>query len=239
MNPQNKNVVLIMGKPNSGKSSSLRNLDHSKMCYLNADLKEIPFKSNFAASIEVEDAVDILGFIDEVENTEEVSGAVLDTITFLMSMYERQYVTNAANGQKAWGAYGTFYRDVIHKIKSGSKNYAVMAHEETIFNEQDGLMETRVPIKGAVGKVGVEADFSIVLSAAQMPVKTLLKYPNSLLNITEEEQEDGVKYVFCTRITKETVGSKIRSPIGLWGRDELYIDNDLQLVFNRLNEYYN
>jgi hypothetical protein len=37
---QNKNIVLVMGKPNTGKSMSLRNLNQEKMVYLNTDLKE-------------------------------------------------------------------------------------------------------------------------------------------------------------------------------------------------------
>jgi hypothetical protein len=59
-----------------------------------------------------------------------------------------------------------------------------------------------------------------------------------LLTITDAEKEDGVKYVFCTRITKETAGSKMRSAMGLWNRNELYIDNDMDLVFKRLRAYY-
>ena len=86
--------------------------------------------------------------------------------------------------------------------------------------------------------MGVEADFTTILSCKQMPVKTLEKFPNALLNITDEEREDGVKYVFQTRITKDSAGEKMRSAMGLWNRDELYIDNDLQLVFNRLKEFY-
>lgn len=71
-----------------------------------------------------------------------------------------------------------------------------------------------------------------------MPIKTLEKYPNDLLKITDTEREDGVKYVFQTRITKDSTGEKMRSAMGLWSREELYIDNDLQLVFERLNKFY-
>ena len=39
MTVQNKNIVLVMGRPNTGKSSSLRNLPQSSMAYLNCDLK--------------------------------------------------------------------------------------------------------------------------------------------------------------------------------------------------------
>lgn len=236
---QNKNIVLIMGKPNTGKSTSLMNLhNQDKMVYLNTDLKELPFKNRFLKNVEVSDALDVLAYINEIEQSPQVEGAVLDTITFLMSMYERQYVNGATNTQKAWGDYGIFYKEFIHAIKAGTKDYAILAHEDTFLNEQSMQMETRVPVKGSVGKIGVEADFTTILSTKQMPIKKLEGHENDLLHITDAEREDGFKYVFCTRVNKESIGEKMRSAIGLWNRKELYIDNDLNQVFNRLKQYY-
>lgn len=235
---QNKNLVLVMGRPNMGKTASLRNLPMEHMAYLNADLKEVPFRDRFMASVEISDANDILEYIAEIESSPDLTGGVLDTITFLMAMYERQYVTYAANTQSAWGNYGNYYRELIHQIKAGSKDYAILAHEDVKLNEQSGIMDSSVPIKGAVGKIGVEADFTTILNAMQIPVRKLEGHENDLLTITDAEREDGVKYVFATRITKETAGSKMRSAMGLWKREELYIDNDLDLVFKRIKQYY-
>ena len=238
MSEGNKNIVLVVGRPNTGKSASLRNLNQGKMVYLNADLKELPFKSKFAANAEIADAPDVLNYVDDIENEPSIEGGVLDTITFLMSMYERQYVIGSANTQKAWGDYGNFYRNLIHKLKAGTKNYAILAHADTQHNEVNMTMETSVPIKGAVGKIGVEADFTTIVSAKQMPINKLIGFENELLHITPEEEEDGFKFVFSTRITKDSVGEKMRSAMGLWSRKELYIDNDLNQVFNRLKQYY-
>ena len=238
---QNKNIIMIMGKPNTGKTSSLRNLNQESMIYLNADLKATPFRDRFMESVEISDANDVLNYIAEIENAEGVDGAVLDTVTFLMQMFERQYVAPFAGtktGQSAWGDYGNFYRNFIHSIKSGSKSYVIMAHEDESLNEQSMMYESRVPIKGAVGKVGVEADFTTILRTMQMPVKKLEGHENDLLHITDEEREDGVKYVFQTRVTKESAGAKMRSAMGLWSRNELFIDNDVAQVFKRLNEFY-
>ena len=235
----NNHIVLVMGKPNTGKSTSLRNLKNQEsMIYLNTDLKALPFKSKFLKTIDVADAMDVIGYIQQIEEVPTVTGAVLDTLTFLMSMYERQYVLNATNTQKAWGDYGNFYRDFIHAIKSGTKDYAILAHEDTILNEQTMQMESKVPVKGSVGKTGVEADFTTILSTKEISVKKLEAYQNDLLHITDEEREDGVKRVFCTRISKEFIGDKTRSAMGLWKRNELFIDNDLDQVFARLREYY-
>ena len=235
----NNHIVLVMGKPNTGKSTSLRNLKtQESMIYLNTDLKALPFKSKFLKTIDVADAMDVIGYIQQIEEVPTVTGAVLDTLTFLMSMYERQYVLNSTNTQKAWGDYGNFYRDFIHAIKSGTKDYAILAHEDTILNEQTMQMESKVPVKGSVGKTGVEADFTTILSTKEISVKKLEAYQNDLLHITDEEREDGVKRVFCTRISKEFIGDKTRSAMGLWKRNELFIDNDLDQVFTRLREYY-
>ena len=235
----NKNIVLVMGPPNTGKSTSLMKMtNQERMVYLNTDLKELPFQDRFKANVEVANALDVLGYIAEIEQQPDVDGVVLDTLSFLMSMYERQYVINAANGQAAWGGYGNFYRDFIHDIKAGTKDYAILAHEDTQLNETSMQMESKVPVKGAVGRMGVEADFTTILSTKQMPITKLEGHENALLTITDEEREDGLKYVFCTRVTKESAGQKMRSAMGLWDRSELYIDNDLQQVFTRLKEYY-
>lgn len=238
MTHQNKNILLVMGKPNTGKSSSLRNLPQERMVYLNTDLKALPFRHKFAAVAEISDAIDVLSYITEIENNPDIDGAVLDTITFLMQMYERQYVTNSADTQKAWGGYGNFYREFVHAIKAGSKDYVILAHEDTQYNETTMSFDTKIPIKGAVGKIGVEADFTTIIGSKQVQTAKLKDHANGLLSITPEEVEDGIKYVFCTRITKEHPGEKLRAPMGFWDRSELYIDNDVQQVFDRMKTYY-
>ena len=58
------------------------------------------------------------------------------------------------------------------------------------------------------------------------------------LPLTPEDEANGFKYVFQTRLTKETVNERIRSPMGMWDIKETYIDNNLQNVINRLHKYY-
>jgi len=61
---------------------------------------------------------------------------------------------------------------------------------------------------------------------------------SSLYTINEEEELVGIKYVFQTRLTKETVNERIRSPLGMWSPKETYIDNNVQLILDRLHQYY-
>ena len=64
------------------------------------------------------------------------------------------------------------------------------------------------------------------------------QYPMAIEDLSDDEKEDGFKYVFVTRVSKDSVGEKMRSAMGLWSRKELYIDNDLNQVFARLKQYY-
>jgi len=65
-------------------------------------------------------------------------------------------------------------------------------------------------------------------------------YNSPLLTYTEEEKELGLKYVFQTRITKETVNERMRGALDppLWTKAETFIDNNAQFVMDRLHEYY-
>ena len=234
----NKHIVLIMGKPNCGKSTSLMNLtNQERVAYLNTDLKQLPFKSKMLERY-ITNPNDVLQGIMDIEHHPDIDMAVIDTLSFLMDAYEQQFVLTATNTQKAWQDYAKFYKSFIHAIKSGSKDYAILAHAKDIMNESEMILETKVPIKGSVGHTGAEADFTTILGAKKISVKEAKKWENPLLTITEEEEEDGIKYVFQTRIDKNSMGEKIRSQMGLWDRKEKYINNDINLVFKRLHEYY-
>lgn len=229
-----------MGAPNQGKTTSLYFLENpEKYVYLNADKKQTPFRDKFMATIEIEDPVDVLDFIDEIEGNEEVEGVIIDTLTHLMDMFETQYIADASDTRKMWGEYSHFYKKLIHKAKSGSKSYIVLAHEDIFLNEKTNQLEAKVPVKGAIGRVGVESDFTTIVSAKTVEVKKLADIKNDLLEVTPEDIEDGSKRVFVTRVTKDYSGAKMRSAMGLWDRSELYIDNNIQHVLDRLNEYYN
>ena len=115
----------------------------------------------------------------------------------------------------------------------------MLAHEASEMDSKEHRIATKVPVKGAVGRIGVEADFTTIVATKCVKVRDLKEWANDLLVITDLEKEDGFKYVFQTRKDEDTMGEKMRSAIDLWDRKEKYIDNDLNKVFNRLSEYYN
>lgn len=234
----NNHIVLGLGKPSTGKSSSLRNLPADKTAYINFDGKPVPFPVPFYKNIKIKNIDHVLAGLDSLEADDNVEYIIVDTITFMMEMYENQKVVTAVNTQKAWGDYAQFYISFLHRIKTSSKKIVVFGHTSDVYNEAELVTEQRVPVKGAVGKRGVEADFTIIVGSKKIRTD-LLTTKNELLNITDIEEEDGFKYVFQTRVTKDTLNEKMRSPLNLWSRDELMIDNDIVLVMDRITEYYN
>lgn len=233
----NNRIVLCTGKPASGKSASLLQVkDDPSIAYLNTDLKDLPFKAGFT-ELKITDPMMIHQAIQELEGMDQIETIVLDTITFLMDQYETQYVTRATNTMKAWGDYAQFYKQFMHAIKAGNKNYIIFAHTKDVYNESELVMEIKVPVKGAVGHVGVEADFSTIIGSKKVPI-TKLTEENDLLHITDREKDLGFKYVFQTFIDKDSVNDKMRSAMGLWKDNEKYIDNDIKEVTTRLEDYY-
>ena len=123
-------------------------------------------------------------------------------------------------------------------IAGSTKNIIILSHIADYIDESAGTKKVQVPLKGASAKVGVEAYLSVVVNAKKVPIIELEKYPSEYLNITEEERIQGFKHVFQTRVTKGTTGTKIRGPMGLFTKDQTYMDNCAQLLLDHLHKFY-
>ena len=140
---------------------------------------------------------------------------------------------------KAWGDFAQYFKTLMQQhVAKSTKNVIFIAHTSDTMNESEMIMETKVPVKGSLKNNGIESYFTIVLASKKVTLKTLKDYKSDLLTITPEEEALGYKYVFQTKLTKETVNERLRGPLGLWDTKETYIDNNVQLVMNRLHEYY-
>jgi hypothetical protein len=236
----NNNLVLIVGKSGSGKSASLRNLKDPKgIIYLNCESgKELPFANSFKKQT-ITDPRQIPAIIEQAEDHENIHTIIIDSATFMMDMFESNLVLKSKNKMEGWSNYAQFWKGLMQQtVAKSSKNIIMTAHTMDVLNESEGIMETLVKIKGSVMNQGVEAYFCNVIACKKVPLTTLEKYENDLLEVTPEEEALGYKYVYQTKLTKETVHERIRGPLGLWATHETYIDNDAQLVLDRLHEYY-
>lgn len=236
----NDHLVLISGKSATGKSACLMGLENPEgVMYLNCENnKKLPFKSKFM-ELTVTDPLQVYEAFEEAEGMPDVHTIVVDTATYLMDMFESMYVLSAADTRAAWGDYAQFWKKLMQQyVANSTKNVIFLAHTSDVMNETDQVMESFVKFKGSIMNNGVESYFSTVISTKRVPLKDLKDYDNDLLEITEEDEAVGFKYVFQTKLTKKTTGERIRSSLGMWDRKETFIDNNAQNVVNRLREYY-
>lgn len=236
----NDHLALICGESASGKSASLRNIkNQERWLYLNTEAgKRLPFQNKFKAYT-ITDPYQIYEAFDVGTTDTNIDGIIVDTLTFMMDMFESMYVINAANGQKAWGDFAQFFKVLMQsKVAGFSKPVLMLAHTRSDLDEIAMQMKTAVPVKGSLKNNGIESYFSTVVAAKKVPLKELEKYASDMLHISEEDEELGYKHVFQTRLTQKTVGERIRSPMGMFSKSETYIDNDAQLLLDHLNKFY-
>lgn len=240
MSQTNDHLVLLVGKSATGKSASLLNLEKPEgVMYLNCENgKKLPFKSKFM-QLTVTDPYQLFEAFQVAESKPEIHTIVIDSLTYLLDMFESMYVYMAANGQQAWSDFQQYFKTLMQTHVAGSSKRVIFtAHVDESLNKGEMIMETKVPVKGALKTNGIESYFTVVIAAKKVPLKDLAEYKNDLLVITAEEEALGFKHVFQTKITKDTVHERLRGPLGLWSNNETFIDNDMQKVLNRLHDYY-
>lgn len=236
----NDHLVLVGGKSATGKSASLMNIPKPEgVLYLNCEAgKRLPFKAKFLQKT-VTDPLQIYEAFEWAESQPEIHTIVIDTLTYMMDMYESMYVYQSADTQKAWGDFSQFFKKLmLQYVAASSRRVIFLAHTDESLNKGEMAMETKVPVKGSLKNNGIESYFSCVIATKKMTLKALEGYKSDLLVITPEEEMLGFKHVFQTKLTKDTVGERIRSPLGMWSTPETFIDNNIQLVLERLKDYY-
>ena len=238
----NNHLVLISGKSSSGKSASLMAMDNPEgVMYLNCENgKKLPFKTKFK-ELTITDPMQVYQAFEEADKMPDVHTIVIDTLTYLMDMYESTKVLGATNTMQAWGQYAQFMKQLMSQVVAKStKNVVFLAHTSDVLNEAEMINETLVKVKGSLMNQGIESFFTTVISTKKLPLTKLEDKvaKSSAYTVTAEDKALGFKYVYQTRLTKETVNERIRAPMGMWDMKETYIDNNLQNVINRLHEYY-
>lgn len=240
MSDTNDHLVLLCGKSATGKSASLMGLENPDgVLYLNCEAgKRLPFKSKFIQKT-VTDPLQVYEAFDWAETNPNIHTIVVDSLTYLLDMYESVYVLNSSNTMQAWGAFAQYYKTLMQQyVARSTKRIIFVAHTSDTLNESEMAVETKVPVKGSLKNNGIESYFTVVIASKKVALKALKDYGSGLLNVTPEEEALGFKYVYQTKITKDTVNERLRGPLGLFDTKETFIDNNMQLVMNRLKEYY-
>ena len=239
-----KNVVFLGGRSDTGKTASLRNLkDPEGVLYLNFEAKDLPFQSKFVTQ-KVTDPYTLhevtQSLIDKVDGSEKFHTLVVDSITACMALFSTKYIgKDCKNKMAAWGDYGSFYEKWAKQmLPQLEQDVIVIAHID-VYEVPNSLdTYTQAVVQGKLKNIGLEADFGVVANTAIVPVETLREFQNPLLTITEDDEIEKFKHVIQTRKTLDTKDTKIRSPMGMWEKNETYIDSDVQHLLDKINQYY-
>lgn len=231
---------MIAGLPASGKTASLRELeDQDGVLFANCESgKDIPFKNNFREVV-ITDPEELFDHIADAEEDDSIHTVVVDSITMLMEMFESTRIIGAKDSRAEWGNYAQFFKTLMQQYVAASRmRFIFIAHLDKVEDEDSGEVSYRVPVKGALKRLGIEAFFSVIVEAKKMPLKKLKEYDNDLLDITKREEKLGYKHVFQTMPTKDNIGSCIRGPFDMFEDEETFIDNNAQNLLNVLDDFY-
>lgn len=150
----NDHLLLVCGESSTGKSVSLANL--SNVLYLNCEAgKRLPFKPKAFKEVTITDPYQVYEAFEWAETQDEIQTIVIDGLNYLMDMYESVHVLTAANTMQAWSNYAQYFKNLMQKyVASSSKAVIFTAHTKTALNDKAMVMETKVPIKGALANQG-------------------------------------------------------------------------------------
>lgn len=223
------NIVIILGKSGTGKSTSIKTLDPKKTIIINTLKKRLPFKGSNALYNEANKNIFNLDEYDKVisyiENISEKStnteNIVIDDAIYSM---RKEYFRRAK--ESGYGKYtelAQHFQQIISTCENARENLNVflMLHSEDVVSD-GSTTEYKV---ATIGKL---------LDSQYNPVEVV---PMVLYSTVKFDDKGNATYGFYTHRTMEgTVCIPAKSPDGMF--DEDFIPNDLGYVVKKMSEYY-
>lgn len=219
-------LVGIVGATGTGKSTSIKHLNPEETYIINVAKKELPFKgseklynSENKNYKEVDDANEISRLLKTIsEKAPHIKNIIIEDSNYIMGF---NIVAKAT--EVGFTKFSVMARDMVDLFRTARQlrddiTVFYLTHPETI---EDGGEIIGYKIKTA-GKL---IDNQVLLEG----LLTVCLYTN-----VEETKDGGATYSFVTNRYKKMPA---KSPDGMFS--ELKIPNNLQLVVETLNEYYN
>ena len=219
-------LVGIVGQTGTGKSSSIKHLNPEETYIINVAKKELPFKgSEKLYNVEkknykeVDDANEISRLLKTIsDKAPHIKNIIIEDSNYIMGF---NIVAKAT--EVGFTKFSVMARDMVDLFRTARQlrddiTVFYLTHPETI---EDGGEIIGYKIKTA-GK----------LIDNQVLLEGLLTV--GLYTSVEETKDGSATYSFVTNRYKKMPA---KSPAGMF--NDIKIPNDLQLVVNTLNEYYN
>ncbi len=224
----NKKCLLLNGQSGTGKTASLRRLvqEHGeKVAYIDTDGHgALPFKgkNKIAKYIIPSDPLEVNLGVRALEADDTIEYIIIDTLSHYLRILEQKHVIGSDDSRGAWGKTYQYelYSLLDFATHESKKTWIFLSHvmEGDVENFKTTVKSF---VKGATKSVGIESFFQFVIYT----------------DITDsDETEDGLKYRFQVKKTKETTNLSVKTPIGMF--PEPYTENnDIMEVLSIIDHY--
>lgn len=222
------NVVMLLGKSGTGKSTSIKTLNPEETVIINVLGKKLPFKGSGALySLEkknlfrVDDYQQMISLLQACDGQTTIKNIVLDDAIYTM---RKEYFRRAKEA-----GYGKFTELAQHfqQIISTCENLRDDINVFMILHSED-VQSEKTTVGYKVSTVGN------MLDQQYNPMEVV---PMVLYSAIKFDEKGNPTYGFYTHATMEgTIQIPAKTPDGMFTAD--FIPNDLGMVVKAMNEYY-
>lgn len=222
------NVVILLGKSGTGKSTSIKTLNPEETVIINVLGKKLPFKGSgnlYNADkknlFRIEDYQQLINLLQACDKQSHIKNVILDDVIYVM---RKEFFKRAKEA-----GYGKFtelaqhFQQVISTCEQmrDSINVFLVLHSEDVQSDKT-LTGYKVATVGAM------------LDNQYNPIEVV---PMVLYSAIKFDDKGKPTYGFYTHATMEgTVQIPAKTPDGMFEED--FIPNDLGAVVKAMNEYY-
>jgi hypothetical protein len=222
------NVVMLLGKSGTGKSTSIKTLNPEETVIINVLGKKLPFKGSGALYssekknlFRVDDYQQMISLLQACDGQTTIKNIVLDDAIYTM---RKEYFRRAKEA-----GYGKFTELAQHfqQIISTCENLRDDINVFMILHSED-VQSEKTTVGYKVSTVGN------MLDQQYNPMEVV---PMVLYSAIKFDEKGNPTYGFYTHATMEgTIQIPAKTPDGMFTAD--FIPNDLGMVVKAMNEYY-
>lgn len=223
------NIIMILGKSGTGKSTSIKGLDSKETVVINVLGKRLPFKGSNSLYnkenknlFQRETYTDIISLIQNIsDKATNVKNIILDDFIYVM---RKEYFSRAK--ETGYGKYTELAQHFQQIISTCEK----LRDDLTVFMilHSEDVQSDKVTTGYKVSTVGNLVD------NCYNPLEVV---PMVLYSSVKYDDKGNIEYGFYTHRCKEgVVEIPAKTPDEMFEED--FIPNDLGYVVKKMNEYY-
>lgn len=223
-------LIAVVGESGSGKTTSVRNLDPEKTFiisttgkrpgikganrkYPNFCIKEGHLEGNFFSSANVEQIGKILQIVDK--KMPNITTVIIDDYQYVMGFEAMDRAK-----EKSYDKFTDIAQHAYQVLKSAMNmrddlNVIILTHSENIGDNVSPMYKMKTLGKMLNSVITLEGLFTYVF-----------------FTVIQRDDDGNATYKF---ITNSDGTCTAKTPMGLF--NDIYVDNDLNMVINRIKEY--